>query len=103
MTAPADRPAATRPPDVLIDWCFLDPEGNRCGPPRYGDDILMEAHRLAREADADADFTALVVDFSEVRYRLPWRLVLRRVAWHGTTGVFLGYRQAGGSYSREGS
>jgi hypothetical protein len=96
MTVPT-----ARPPDMLIDWGFHDPQGRRCGPPRYGTDIQLEALRLYDEAKADPEFCALTVAFCEVRYRLPWTLRLRRVAYDGETGVFLGYRQPDGSYRVE--
>lgn len=87
---------------TLIHWGFTDPAGNRAELPlSLRDQIMPEVLREYEVAEADPDFVSLVVEFSEVAYRLPWRLVLRREAYSADTLTWLGYRQADGPYSRE--
>lgn len=94
---------ATKPAlNTLIHWSFHDPHGQPCDKPVYSDAIMLEMLHQVPIADADPDFVELTIAFCQVRPPLPYVVRIRRTAFSEDTLTWLGYRQADGSYSREG-
>ena len=99
--------STTAAPHTVIHWYFTAPDGSPADRPwgREGPEACLDIHaELGREyalADADPDFAATSFAFCRVRTFLAYTLTLRRGAFDGEAGEWLGYRQPDGSYRRE--
>lgn len=99
---------ATPALNLLVHWGFTDPHGRQADAPWMHEelraclDIGDEVRREYALAEADPAFVTLSFDFCRVATRMTYTLTLRREAFSADSLTWLGYRQADGSYRREG-